>query len=68
MDLDAAFGYGMDYGTDEAIQKMNQIKKEIRQSKESLNAIEAKAAKDNISFNEAMAWEIKRIWDEMRGK
>ena len=68
MDLDAAFGYGMDYGTDEAIQKMDQIKKEIRQSKERLNAIETKALQDHISFNEAMAWEIKKVWDEQRKK
>lgn len=68
IDLDAAFGYDMDYGTEEAIQSMKQIKKEIRQSKERLTAIEATAAQHHISFNEAMAWEIKRVLDEKRWK
>lgn len=68
IDLDAAFGYGMDYETEEAIQKMEDIKKEIRQSKERLNKIEKKAVENHIRFNDAMAWEIKETFDKERNK
>lgn len=68
IDLDAAYGYGMDYGTEEAIQKMNQIKKDLRQNNQRLVEIASAAKQAHISFNEAMAWKIKKIYDQQRGK
>jgi SGNH hydrolase-like domain, acetyltransferase AlgX len=68
LDLDAAYGYGMDYETEEAVQKLNQLKKDIRQSAEKLKRIEQNAKDNLLIFNEAMAWEIKRIFDEQRYK
>lgn len=68
IDLDAVYGYGMDYGTEEAIEKMNQIKTEIRKNNQQLLEISNRASQTNSSFNEAMAWEIKRLYDLQKGK
>lgn len=68
INLDAKFGYGMDYGTEEAIEKMNQIKIEIRKNNQLLLEIKNRASITNCSFNEAMAWEIKRLYDLQKGK
>ncbi len=68
IDLDAAYAYGMDYGTEEAIEKMNQIKTEIRKNNQQLVEISNRAAQTKSSFNEAMAWEIKRLYDLQKGK
>ncbi len=68
MDLDAAYAFEMDYGSAAAIEKMAQLKNEIRADNGKMDALYTQASLHNKSINETLAWEIKRAYDEQRGK